>query len=256
MSAICPGHVLDSSVRDRARREFARLIQWGILHAADAVAVMAETLETNPYAVLGWGSPESKAYARAAGAKDWSLADKIYLDWLKTHDLLAYRYTLYMESLAREFTEALAHNASRAGTLYRWMSLEELPSYLDGTFKSRTEAGGGSRGYKAFSLWINAYAGKRAASVTVPVNYKIRSALRPAAYTAVPWPVQSADERIDSRKHLLHAGETECRLRDGTRVPDGAFISVQRRALDASPDPPQYYSMLESLEDVIPVRFV
>ena len=90
----------------------------------------------------------------------------------------------------------------------------------------------------------------------MPVNYKIRSALRPEAYTAVPWPVLSADEKIDSCKHLAYAGETECRLRDGTRVPDGAFISVQRRALDASPDPPQYYSMLESLEDVIPVRFV
>ena len=70
----------------------------------------------------------------------------------------------------------------------------------------------------------------------------------------MPWPVQSADEKIDSRKHLSYAGETECRLRDGTRVPDAAFISVQRRALDASPDPQQYYSMLESLEDVITVR--
>ena len=45
----------------------------------------------------------------------------------------------------------------------------------------------------------------------------------------------------------LYAGETECRLRDGTRVPDGTFISVQRRALDASPDPRRYYSLLESL---------
>ena len=72
----------------------------------------------------------------------------------------------------------------------------------------------------------------------------------------MPWPVSSVDEKMDSRKHLAYAGEAECRLRDGTRVPDGAFISVQRRALDASPDPPQYYSLLESLEDVIPVRFV
>ena len=64
------------------------------------------------------------------------------------------------------------------------------------------------------------------------------------------------DERVDSRKHILYAGETECRLPDGTRVPDGAFISVQRRALAASPDPRQYYSLLESLEGVIQVRFV
>ena len=230
------------------------MIGAGFVHAARIVANMADMLETNPYAVLGEGSPESKAYARAAGAKDWSLADKIYLDWLKMHDLLAYRYTLYMESLAREFAEALAHNASRAGTIYRWMSLEELPSYLDGTFKSRPEAGGGSRRYKPFSLWFNVYSSERPASITVPVDGEIRRALLPAPYTAVPWPVLSADEKIDSRKHLAYAGETECRLRDGTRVPDGAFISVERRALDASPDPPQYYSMLESLEDAITVR--
>ena len=136
------------------------------------------------------------------------------------------------------------------------MDLAELPSYRDGTFKSRTEAGGGSRRYKPFSLWFNVYYRERPASATVPVDDEIRRALRPAAYTAVPWSVSSVDEKIDSRKHIIHAGETECRLRDGTRVPDGAFISVQRRALDASPDSRQYYSMLESLEDVITVRFV
>ena len=256
MSSICPGHVLEPDVQNRARREFTRLIEGGFVHAASTIADMADMLETSPYAILGEVRPESKAYARAAGAGDWGLADKICLDWLKMHDLLAYRYTLYMESLAREFTEALAHNASMTGTIYRWMDLAELPSYLDGTLKSRVEAGGGSRGYKAFSLWFNLYAGERPASITVPVDGEIRGALRPAAYTAVPWPVQSADERIDSRKHIVHAGETECRLPDGTRVPDGAFISVQRRALDASPDSRQYYSMLESLEDAIRVRII
>ena len=90
----------------------------------------------------------------------------------------------------------------------------------------------------------------------MPVDYGIRGALRPAAYTAVPWPVSSVDEKIDSRKHLAHASETECRLRDGTRVPDGTFISVKRRALDASPDPRRYYSLLESLDDVITVRII
>ena len=100
------------------------------------------------------------------------------------------------------------------------------------------------------------YSGGRPASVTVPVDGEIRRALRPAAYTAVPWSVPSVDEKIDSRKHLAYAGETECRLRDGTHVPDGAFISVKRSALDASPDPLRHYSMLESLEDVITVRVI
>ena len=62
-------------------------------------------------------------------------------------------------------------------------------------------------------------------------------------------------DEVDGRKHLAYAGKTECRLPDGTRVPDGAFIGVQM-GLDASPDPPQYYSMLESLEDAVTVRFV
>ena len=80
MEEICPSHVLDRSVRDRARREFAKLIETGFIHAASTIVYMANMLETNPYAVLGEGSPESKAYARATDAEDWGLADKIYLD--------------------------------------------------------------------------------------------------------------------------------------------------------------------------------
>ena len=40
---------------------------------------------------------------------------------------------------------------------------------------------------------------------------------------------------------------------DGIRVPKGALISVEKRVLDASPDPERYRSLLRSLEGVVTV---
>ena len=215
---------------------------------------MAQTLPTDPYQILdsGW---ESRAYAEAVGAGDWNGADRICLDRLASISSRAYSEMLRMECLAREFSAALAQ-VSRSTTIYSWMELGELHSYLGGTFESRDEAGGRRRGCKLFSLGFNEYAGVRPARFTVPVDDAIRGALRPAPYTAVPWSVLSTAERIDSRKHLVYAGETECRLPDGTRVPGGASISVDRRALEASPDPGKYFALLESLAGLANVRII
>ena len=252
MAEIFPGHALDPGMQDWARREFLLLKGGGFLYAASRIAMMAQTLPTNPYQILGPG-PESRAYAEAAGAEDWIGADRICLDRLEAVDHRAYLEMLRMECLAREFTRALAEETSRATTIYRWMDWGELASYLKGTFKSRTEAGGGCRRYKPFSLGLNGYAGVRPVGLEVPVDYAIRDALQPAAYTAVPWTVASEDERIDSRKHLVNAHETECRVPDDIRVPKGTRISVDRRVLDASPDPERYRALLESLEGVVTV---
>lgn len=252
MAEICPGHALDPGMQDWARREFLLLKGGGFLYAAGRIAMMAQTLPTNPYRILGPG-PESRAYAEAAGAGDWIGADRICLDRLEAVDCRAYLEMLRMECLAREFTRALAEEASGAATIYRWMDWEELASYLGGTFKSRTEAGGGCRRYKPFSLGLNGYAGVRPVGLAVPVDGAIRGALQPAVYTAVPWTVSSADERIGSRKHLANAHETECRVPDGIRVPKGALISVEKRVLDASPDPERYRALLRSLEGVVTV---
>ena len=111
------------------------------MHAARRIAMMAKTLPTNPYQILGSG-PESRAYAVAAGAEDWIGADRICPDRLEAVNCRTYLEMLRMECLAREFTRALAEEAFGATTICRWMDWDELASYLKGTFKSRMEAGG------------------------------------------------------------------------------------------------------------------
>lgn len=255
MQEICPGHALDPSMQDRARREFALLSAGGFLYAAGRVSKMAETLATNPYLILSFGQ-ESRAYAEAVGAKDWNNANRIYLDWCEAHNPVMYLETLRMECMALELNSALAEEVSKTATIYRWMDLAELSSYLKGKFESRIEVDGSRRGCKLFSLWLNEYARVRPARLTVPVDDTIRDVLRPATYTAVPCPVQSIDERIDSRKHLVNADETECRLPDYTRVPKGTCIRVEKHMLDAEPDRQRYYDLIELWEGVVEIRVI
>ena len=252
---ICPGHPLDPGMLDRARREFALMNKYSFLDAASRIGGMAEELVSNPYKILCRGSTESRAYADAIRAREWDRANRICLDRFRIVNPGEYRKTLYMECMARWFTSALACEVSRAETLHRWMDFVELPSYRKGTFESKNEEGKEPSGCKLFSLGPNEYAGDRPVHLTVPVDDAIRRALRPATYTAVPWSVPAADEKIDSRKHLSFASETECRLPDGTRVPRGARIVVEKRALDADPDSARYYAMLEALKDVAKIRF-
>ena len=255
MEEICPGHPLDPGMLDRARREFDLMVKHGFLDAANRISKMAKKLIADPYDILSRGSPETRAYADAMRAREWDRANTICLDRFKIWDPDKYLETLYMECVARWFTSALACEVSGAETLHRWMDFVELPSYRKGTFESKKEEGKEPSGCKLFSLGPNEYAKDRPVHLTVPVVDAIRWALRPAAYTAVPWSVPAADERIDSRKHLSFAGETECRLPDGTRVPGGARIFVEKRALDADPDAARYYAVLESLKDVAEIRF-
>ena len=256
MISLCLGHVLDPSILNWAHLEFARLNAGGFLNAARQIAEMAETLATNPYVILGTDNKASRAYDAVVSMGNWRRADKIYLDRLKAINPRIYLETLKMEGLAREFSLALAENVSRAKVIYRWITLAELASYQNGTFKSRVEENGGCRGYKPFSLGTNRYASERPMCITVPVNDMISNALRAAQYTAVPCPVLSIDEKIDSRKHLVHADETECRIPDGTCVPDGTTIIAQSRLLDTMSNTHRYYNALESLRDVVQVLIV
>ena len=255
MLQVCPGHSLDRRMLDEARREFAVLDGGDFLYTASKVAYKATRFRTNPYAALGDGSQEFLMYARMANAGDWAGADKTYLDWLKARDPVRYLETLNLEGLAREFNQHHLRRVSGSPSFVRWMDMEELASYLDGTFESRTEKDGGRRGYKALSLGENIHRFKRPASLEVPTGNTMRGAIRAAAYTALPRFVPPEDERIGHQKHLSYAHETECRLPDGTRVPRGARIIINRNMVNPAPGS-HYMGVLEQLSGMMEVDFI
>ena len=254
MEQICPGHHLDSNTLDWGSCKYARLRKWDFLGTAVQVTREARTLPEYPESVFGAENPE-RAYEEAADAGDWNSADKIYLDHLKLHYPAKYDTTLKMEALAREFSMDLATKVSESPSIYRWMDLGELWSYRKGTFESETDDYGNCRGCKPFSLGPNPYA-RRPVSMIVHVDETVRHELRPAAYTALPWPILPKDEDINSRKHLIYAEETECRVPDGTCMPDGTRIFVQEDALKVLPDRQDYYELLRSLKDIATIRLI
>ena len=255
MLEVCPGHSLDRRMLDEARRAFAALDGGDFLDTASSVAAKAAPFNIDPSETLGEGSPESRTYERMADAGDWAGADKTYLDWLKARDPALYIETLGLEGLAREFNQHHRWKVSGAPSFVRWMDMEELASYLDGTFESRTEKGGGRRGYKALSLGKNIHRFTRPASLEVPADDAIRGAIRAAAYTALPRFVPSKDERIGHQKHLFYAHETECRLPDGTRVPRGARIRINRSMVHTAPGS-RHMDVLEQLRGTMEVDFI
>ena len=216
---------------------------------------MTASLPENPFTVFGTESLESRTYAGLAGAGNWAAADKLYMDWIKTRYPGLYLETLNAEGLAREFNAALVREMRRSASIVRWMDMEELPSYLNGTFESRVEEGRRRRGYKAFSLGRNIHAPQRPASLTAPVDGAIRRALQATTYTALPRLVPPEDERLWTRKHVANAHETECRLPDGIRVPPGTRIAIKR----SMADPPRYsktHSVIERLKGTAEISFV
>ena len=255
MLQVCPGHSLDRRILDGARRSFAALDGDDFLYTARKVAYKAARFNTNPHAALGDGSPEFLMYEKMMSAGDWAGADKTYLDWLKARDPVRYLETLSLEGLAREFNRNHSRRVYESPFFVRWMDMEELASYLDGTFESRTEEDGGRRGYKALSLGENIHANKRPASLEVPADDTIRGAIRPATYTVLPRFVPPEDERFDHQKHLSYAHETECRLPDGTRVPRGARIRIKRSMVDPAPGS-RHMDVLEQLRGMMEVDFI
>ena len=251
MIEVCPGHVLDNRILDWARREFLRLDRGNFLETAREVADLARQLN-NPYAALGTDTPESRTYAKMVDIGDWLGADKTYLDWLKVYDPELYLETLRMEALAREFNTTLAKKFAESSHIFRWMDEVELPSYLYGIFKSKVESDGKCREYKAFSLGTNIHSDNRPTYLVVPVNDAIRGVIRAAVYTALPRFILPKDERIDTRKHISYAHETECRLPDGTRVPRGTRLLINHNMLDLT-RALSTRSILDSLKDVMDV---
>ena len=233
---------------------FASLDGGDFLDTAREVADRAARFNVDPSATIGKGSPESRTYAGMVYAGDWAGADKTYLDWLKARDPALYLETLELEGLACEFNQHHRWSMHGSPSFVRWMDMDELASYLDGTFESRTEQDGGRRGYKALSLGKNIHS-TRPASLEVPADDAIRGAIRAAAYTALPRFVLPKDERIDNQKHLSYAHETECRLPDGTRVPRGARIRINRGMVYAAPGS-RHMDVFEQLRGIMEVDFI
>lgn len=252
---VCPGHSLDPSILDWARRMFGLLDGGDFMEMARRVAGAARW-QNDPSRIFGAGSREAKIYDELVRSGDWPGADKSYLDWIKTLRPGLYLETLNLEGLAREFNAALAREMSRVRRIVRWMDLVELYSYLNGTLESRVEAGGKRRWYKAFSLGRNIHAKTRPACLSVPVDGEISGALRAVTYTALPRLIPPEDERIGNQKDLAYAHETECRLPDGIRVPDGTRILINRRMIDPVSVPHDMDHVLEQLRKTIEIEFV
>lgn len=166
------------------------------------------------------------AYKSAMIDRNWGEADSIYANVLSDSHSTKCSEMLEGEGWARAFNVVLSDKLAQIDTLWRWMDLEEVPSYEGGTFESRLEKDGGRRGYKALSMYKNQYSYVRPAEMRVPIDSAVRRAVKPAVYTALPRPLLPFQERIDDAKEIRYAGETECRIPDGTRVPDGTKIKI------------------------------
>ena len=169
---------------------------------------------------------EYATYKSATIGRRWGEADAMYANVLS--DLYPKKYSEMLdgEGRARAFNIVLNDKLSQIDTLWRRMDLKEVPSYEGGTFESRMEKDGGRRGYMALSMYDSPYFGVRLASMRVPIDGIVRRAVKPAVYTALPRPLLPFQERIDDAKEIRHAGETECRIPDGTRVPNGTKIEI------------------------------
>ena len=183
----------------------------------DLAAVGPETIMTDR---------EYAAYKSATNDRRWGEADAMYANVLSASYPTRWSEMLDGEGWARAFNAVRNDELAKISALWRRMDLREVPSYEGGTFESRMEKDGGRRGYMALSMYDSPYFGVRLASMRVPIDGIVRRVVKPVVYTALPRTLQPFQERIDDAKEIRHAGETECRMPDGTRVPGGTTIKI------------------------------
>ena len=224
------------------------------LQVSEYVARKHVGLTNDPLKILT--KTEARLYKLAVDKKDWRLADRIYIEALRAREPAMLQATLDAEGWARAWNVILCEELARIGILWRWIDLEELQSYLGGTFQSRIEKDGGLRLYKAFSVDKNAYSINRPVTVVVPINRVVRSAVKATTYTALPRQLEAAMERMDDKKYVKYANETECRIPDGTRVPRGTKIQVRLEKIDQSINMARLHSVCDSLKGVADVSLI
>ena len=195
-----------------------------VLRIAQRLSEKYDLAAVGPEMIMTDG--EYAVYKSAVNDRNWGKADSMYVNVFSDLYPIKYSEMLDGEGWARALNVVLSDELSQIDTLWRWMDLKEVPSYEGGTFESRLEKDGGRRGYKALSMYDNPYSGVRRAEMSVPIDSAVRRAVKPVVYTALPRSLQSFQERIDDAKEIRHAGETECRIPDGTRVPDGTKIEI------------------------------
>lgn len=241
---------------DGPLRELRSMMDTGktVLQVSAYVAQKHHGLTNEPLDILNAAS-ETKRYRAAVDEKDWPEADLTYAKALHRIDLPMFKATIDAEGWARALNVVFGEKLALISTLHRGMDLIELPSYKDGIFQSRIEKDGGLRIYKALSMYENSFTKTRPAVLRVQVD-EIRSAIKMAAYTALPRPLKPWEERIGDGKYLEHAAETECRIPDGTRVPSGTTLEIKCDDLSQDMDWAWLHAVCKSLEGIMKVSFV
>lgn len=243
------GTDVDGPLRElRGRRGAGRTVP----QIARDVAAEHGLVTVEPREILA--PQEYSRYRSAADAGDWRGADLMYAERLAIRRPAAFGAVRHAEIHARALNVILNESLARIRVLRRWIDPAELESYKHGTFESRIEADGGRRGCKLFSMGRNEYSKMRAVEVAVPVDARIRRAARTADYTALPRIADPSKERMDDKKHIRHAGETECRVPDGTSIPRGTQIRVDLGKIPRA-DMGRLRSIRDSLEGVADVYF-
>lgn len=232
----------------------------GMLEAGRPPAQMAQDVvrrygrpTANPRRVLT--AQEYLRYKSAVKSKNWPEADLTYARGLAIKRPVEFDAMRSAEGYARALNVILTENLPLIPTLRRRIGLAELEGYKHRAFESRIEADGGRRGVKSFSMYENDYFKNRPVKVIVTIDERIRRAVRPVGYTALPRLTDPSKERMGDGKHLRYAGETECVVPDGTPIPPDTQIQIERGKIPRA-DIARAYSMRDQLEGVASVSFI
>lgn len=166
-------------------------------------------------------------YGKAVSRKDWSASDSLVFAALASNTSARCKL-LEAEEWSRAFNGRLCWAASTMPFAYRWIDPEELESLKSGIFLNRVKNGHRQRSHKAFSLNPNLKFLARKIMVTIPLTTSMRDSVRCVCYTALPRDIMEEDEKIEDPKNIRHANEAEIRVPDGTTIPHGTTIFVQK----------------------------
>lgn len=166
-------------------------------------------------------------YSKAMSDKDWGVSDSLVFTALASNTAVRLKL-LEAEEWSRAFNGWLCWAASMMPFAYRWIDPEELESLKSGAFLNKAKNGLAQRTHKAFSLNPNLKFLARKVMVAVPLTTSMRDSIHCVCYTALPRDIMEEAEKIADPKSIRHANEAEIRVPDGTAIPHGTTIIVQK----------------------------